>query len=131
MVQRQENKFVLDYRISIDTTSFGTFKGPLTVPMRSFTPADVVKACLISSRFPMVHGAPVHVGRPDRLGIGDLAKHDYGEPVGVPNNHIPVFWACGVTPHAVVTGMDMDLCITHAPSHIVVTDGRASEYCMS
>ena len=51
---------------------------------------------------PAVHGAPVHIGLPDAIGIGDLAKPDYGDAVPVAAGEMPVFWACGVTPQAAI-----------------------------
>ena len=80
----------------------GPFEGPLVVSMRPFAPADIPAATEISSRFPMMHGAPVHVGDPDELGISDLGAPDFGDPVHVDSDAVPAFWACGVTPQAVV-----------------------------
>ena len=70
--------------------------------MRPFKPADAIRAVQITSRFPSVHGAPVHLGHPQSIGIDDIAKPDYGDPVPVEADEIPVFWACGVTPQAVI-----------------------------
>ncbi len=91
------------YRTSIETVPAGRFHGPLVVSMRPMTPADAARAAEITSRYPPVHGAPVHIGEPQRLGITDLAAPDYGDPVPISENEIPVFWACGVTPQAVIT----------------------------
>jgi uncharacterized protein YcsI (UPF0317 family) len=40
---------------------------------------------------------------------------------------LPVFWACGVTPQAVITAARPELCITHAPGAMLVTDLRNAE----
>jgi uncharacterized protein YcsI (UPF0317 family) len=69
-----------------------------------------------------VHGAPVHVGLPEAIGIRDLAKPDWGDAVEVMPDELPVFWACGVTPQAVVMETKPDLCITHAPGSMLITD---------
>src|SRR5262249_35550993 len=74
------------------------------------------------SRYPTVHGAPVHVGDPEELGIGDLGAPDYGDRVEIRDGEIPVFWACGVTPQAVAAASRPELMITHAPGHMFVTD---------
>jgi uncharacterized protein YcsI (UPF0317 family) len=66
--------------------------------MRPFKAADAIRAVQITSRFPAVTARPVHLGRPDLIGIADLARPDYGDPVPVAEDEIPVFWACGVTP---------------------------------
>jgi uncharacterized protein YcsI (UPF0317 family) len=81
----------------------------------------------ITSRFPAVHGAPVHVGEPLTLGIGDVQQPDFGDAVPVRAGEAPVFWACGVTPQAVVMQVKPELAITHAPGHMFITDRRDSE----
>jgi uncharacterized protein YcsI (UPF0317 family) len=110
------------YRTSIPTVPAGPFRGPLVVSMRPLKPADAIRAIQITSRFPTVHGAPVHVGLPEAIGIRDLAKPDWGDAVEVMPDELPVFWACGVTPQAVVMETKPDLCITHAPGSMLVTD---------
>jgi uncharacterized protein YcsI (UPF0317 family) len=76
----------------------------------------------ITTRFPAVHGAPVHLGHPHLIGIADLARTDYGDPVPVQADEIPVFWACGVTPQAVIAAARLPFAITHAPGLMLVTD---------
>lgn len=114
------------YRTSIATAPAGPFHGPLVVSMRPLKPADAIRAVQITSRFPAVHGAPVHIGRPEMIGIRDLANPDYGDPVEVKDDELPVFWACGVTPQSVIAAMKPDFCITHAPGHMLVTDLKNS-----
>ena len=88
------------YRTSIATAPAGPFHGPLVVSMRPMTPENAIRAIQITTRFPAVHGAPVHIGKPELIGISDLMKPDYGEAVPVNEDEIPVFWACGVTPQS-------------------------------
>lgn len=114
------------YRTGIATAPAGPFHGPLVVSMRPLKPADAIRAVQITSRFPAVHGAPVHIGKPEMIGIKDLAKPDYGDPVEVKDDELPVFWACGVTPQSVIAAMKPDFCITHAPGHMLVTDLKNS-----
>lgn len=114
------------YRTSIATQPAGPFAGPLVVSMRPFKPADAIRAIQITSRFPAVHGAPVHLGLPEQIGIRDLAKPDYGEAVPVAADELPVFWACGVTPQAVIAAAKVPFCITHAPGCMLITDLRNS-----
>ncbi len=115
------------YRTSVPTAPAGPFHGPLVVSMRSFKPADAIRAIQITSRFPGVHGAPVHVGLPGSIGIRDLGKPDWGDAVDVPADELPLFWACGVTPQAVVAEAKPAFCITHAPGSMLVTDLRNSQ----
>jgi uncharacterized protein YcsI (UPF0317 family) len=110
------------YRTNIRCMPAGRFAGPLVVSMRPLAPADAIRAIQITSRFPSVHGAPVHIGLPEAIGIEDLATPDYGDSVPVGNGELPVFWACGVTPQAVIVEAKPDFCITHAPGSMLITD---------
>ena len=103
------------------------FQGPLVVSMRPFKPADVIRAVQVSSRFPTMHGAPVHVGFPEAIGIRDLGRPDYGEAVDVQKDELPLFWACGVTPQAVVEAAKVPFCITHYPGAMLITDLRNAD----
>jgi uncharacterized protein YcsI (UPF0317 family) len=114
------------YRTSIACNPAGRFHGPLVVTMRPYKAADAIRAVQITSRFPAVHGAPVHMGRPDLIGIPDLSKPDYGDSVPVHEDEIPVFWACGVTPQAAIAAAQLPFAITHAPGCMLVTDIRNS-----
>jgi uncharacterized protein YcsI (UPF0317 family) len=110
------------YRTSIDCSPAGRFHGPLVVTMRPFRAADAIRAVQITSRYPSVHGAPVHLGRPDLIGIHDLSRPDYGDAVPVAEDETPVFWACGVTPQAAIAQAKLPFAITHAPGCMLVTD---------
>src|SRR6266705_2046802 len=118
----EEGKNVPMYRTSIDTAPAGRFRGKLVVSMRPFKPADAIRAIEITSRYPRVHGAPVHLGRPDLIGIEDLARPWAGDPTEVREDELPLFWACGITPQSVLLDARPSLCITHAPGHMLVTD---------
>ena len=89
---------------------------------------DVIRAVEVTSRFPAVHGSPVHIGTPEEIGIQNLAKPDFGESVTVKEGEIPVFCACGVTPQLVAMSSKPDLMITHAPGHMFITDVKDSRY---
>ncbi|MGL5114397.1 MAG: putative hydro-lyase [Beijerinckiaceae bacterium] len=110
------------YRTNIACAPAGRFSGPLVVTMRPYKAADAIRAVQVTTRFPAVHGAPVHLGRPDLIGITDLAKPDWGDPVPVEDDEIPVFWACGVTPQAVIQAARIPFAITHYPGRMLVTD---------
>jgi len=112
------------YRTNIPCAPAGLFAGPLVVSMRPLKPKDAIRAIQITSRFPSVHGAPVHIGLPEAIGIGDLAKPDYGDAVPIESDELPVFWACGVTPQAVIAEVRPEFCITHAPGCMLITDLR-------
>ena len=118
----EQNLRVPMYRTSVACKSSGPFAGPLVVSMRPFKPADAIRAVQVTSRFPAVHGAPVHLGHPHLIGIADIDKPDYGDAVPVGPDEIPVFWACGVTPQSVIAAAKLPFAITHAPGVMLVTD---------
>jgi len=112
------------YITNRQTKGAGIMQGPLVVSMRPMLPSNIVKAVQITSRYPAVHGAPLHIGDPQALGIADLSQPDMGDAVDVWPGEIPVFWACGCTPQAVVMRAKPPLVITHAPGHMFITDWR-------
>ena len=117
-----EGRNVAMFRTSIPTVPAGPFAGPLVVTMRPLRAADAIRAVQITSRFPDVHGAPVHLGDPALIGIRDLARPEYGDAVDVKPDEIPVFWACGVTPQEAIRQARPEFCITHAPGSMLITD---------
>lgn len=116
------------YETTIDCEPAGRFSGRLVVSMRGIPEAQVEQAIEVSGRYPSVHGAPVHVGDPAALGIRDLMQPEHGDAPLLDPGDVPVFWACGVTPQAVVTASRPAFAITHAPGHMLVTDARDSDY---
>jgi uncharacterized protein YcsI (UPF0317 family) len=106
----------------------GRLRGPLVVSMRPVPAADVARTAAITALMPAVHGAPVHVGEPAALGIADLGKPDFGDPVAIADGDVPVFWACGVTSQAAVMRAKPPFAITHEPGHMFVTDARDTDY---
>jgi uncharacterized protein YcsI (UPF0317 family) len=108
---------------NIETKSAGPFSGPMVVSHRWVPRDKVVRAVQATSRFPDTHGAPVHIGDPSAIGISDISKPDYGDVWEQGNaDDVPVFWACGVTPQAVVMASKPELMITHFPGHMFITD---------
>ena len=116
------------YRTNIACKPSGPFAGPMTVSMRPLKPADAIRAVQITSRYPAVHGAPIHLGHPQSIGISDIAKPDYGDPVPIAADEIPVFWACGVTPQSVIAAAKIPFAITHAPGLMLVTDLQNKQF---
>jgi uncharacterized protein YcsI (UPF0317 family) len=110
------------YITDISCKPAGVFQGPMVVSMRPIPPDKVTQAVQITSRYASVHGGPIHIGDPSRIGIKNLKKPGFGDPVTIKKGEIPVFWACGVTPQAVVMKAKPDLCITHTPGHMFITD---------
>jgi uncharacterized protein YcsI (UPF0317 family) len=100
----------------------------MVVSMRPYLPEEIPQAVAISGRYPTMHGAPVHIGDPDLLGVMAMNDPEFGEPVEIAENQVPVFWACGVTPQAVAMSARPPLMITHSPGHMFVTDRLDTEY---
>jgi uncharacterized protein YcsI (UPF0317 family) len=124
----EEKRNVPMYRTNVPCASAGPFAGPMVVSMRPFKPAEAIRAIQITTRFPAVHGAPVHIDKPELIGIKDIAKPDYGDAVSIQPDEMPVFWACGVTPQSVILQSRPAFAITHAPGFMLVTDVRNSEF---
>jgi uncharacterized protein YcsI (UPF0317 family) len=116
------------YKTSIPTVPAGRFQGPTVVSMRPIREQDIVRAVQVTSRFPNVHGAPIHIGNPESIGIQNIDMPDFGDAVEIKAGEVPVFWACGVTPQAVAMESKPALMITHAPGHMFVTDLKSEDF---
>ena len=110
------------YVTSIRCEPAGRFAGPMVVSMRPIAMDMVAEATRITGQVPQVHGSPVHTGAPEAIGIKDISRPDFGDPVPIGKDEVPVFWGCGVTPQAVALEARLPLMITHSPGHMFVTD---------
>ena len=110
------------YRTNIECAEAGRFSGNMVVSMRPMLSADAIRAIQICTRFPSVHGAPIHFGDPDLIGIKDINHPEFGDAVTIRENEVPVFWACGVTPQVALERARPPFCITHSPGCMLVTD---------
>lgn len=117
-----DNHNVPMYKTNIDCVPAGVFHGPMVVSMRPMKPADAIRAVQITTRMPYVHGAPIHIGDPEAIGIKDINKPDFGDASVIRDGEVPVFWACGVTPQSIAMTTKPPLMITHAPGHMFITD---------
>jgi uncharacterized protein YcsI (UPF0317 family) len=118
----EEGKNVSMYITNRNCIPAGPFSAPLVVSMRPMTPEQAVRAVQITTRFHITHGAPVHIGDPEQIGINHIQQPEFGEPVSIRPGEIPVFWACGVTSALAATSTPLPLVITHAPGHMFVSD---------
>lgn len=115
------------YLSTLETTPHGPFAGPLAVTMRPLLPAAAIQAIEVTGRYPGVHGAPVHIGLPEQIGV-DLAKPwDSIGKTTVRDDELPVFWACGVTPQLAMARARLPIAITHTSAHMLVTDLRLED----
>lgn len=118
----EEGLNVSMYTSSIECVPAGPFSGPMVVSMRPIPMLQVAEAVRITGELPQVHGAPIHTGAPEAIGIRDLDSPDFGDAVPIHPDEVPVFWACGVTPQAVALAARIPFMITHSPGHMFVTD---------
>ncbi len=112
------------YRTNQPNVAVGPFGSTMVVSMRPLSPADAERAIAITSRYPDMHGAPVHVGDPAAIGIADVTQVDFGDAVPVEPGEVPVFWACGVTSQVAVEAARLPFFISHAPGKMLITDRR-------
>lgn len=124
----EQGRNVSMYVTARQCRSAGRLRGPMVVSMRPVPPEHLSTAIRESSLLPAVHGSPVHCGDPSGLGIEDLARPDFSDPVVAAPDDIPVFWACGVTPQAAVMVSRPPFAITHAPGRMFITDTRDEQY---
>jgi uncharacterized protein YcsI (UPF0317 family) len=116
----EEGKNVSMYITDKPCAPAGPFACPMVVSMRPMTPEQAVRAVQVTTRFHLTHGAPVHIGSPEAIGIRDMNKP--GDPVTIYPAEIPVFWACGVTSTLAALSASLPMVITHAPGHMFVSD---------
>jgi uncharacterized protein YcsI (UPF0317 family) len=124
----EQDRLVPMYRTNRQCRPAGRFSGPLVVSMRPIPAGLVATAVRVTAAVPAVHGAPVHIGAPESLGVANLNTPDFGAPVEVRSGELPVFWACGVTPQAALLESKIPFAITHAPAHMFVTDVPETAY---
>ncbi|WP_020468939.1 putative hydro-lyase [Zavarzinella formosa] len=121
----EQGRNVPMFNTGLECQAAGRFAGPLVVSMRPMLPMQALAASKICERFPRSHGGPIHVGDSSAIGIHDITKPDYGDPVDIRPGELPVFWACGVTPQAALMRAKLPFAITHAPGHMFLTDLRS------
>ncbi len=124
----EQGRNVAMFRTNRPLAPAGVFQGPMVVSMRPVQAARVAEAVLVTARFPAVHGAPVHVGAPESLGIRSLAQPDWGDAVDIRPDEVPVFWACGVSGLAALETVAPPFAITHAPGCMLVGDARDAAF---
>lgn len=115
------------FRTSLRCEPVGRFHGPVVVSMRAIKRSEVDRAVAVTGDLPFAHGAPLHVGDPAEIGIVDPSTPDWGDPMPLQDDEVPVFWACGVTPQAVLAEVRPEFAITHAPGYMFLTDLRVSD----
>ena len=124
----KELKNVSMYNTNVPLIPEGIFKGNLVVSMRPIKYNKVVDATIITAHYPKMHGAPVHIGYPELIGINNLNNVDYGDNIKVGEGEVPMFWACGVSPQNAILNAKLPIAITHVPGHMFITDLKDNYY---
>ena len=70
---------------SLSCVCFYCHKGAdMVVSMRPYSHGDAIQSSVITSRYPRVHGSPIHIGDPNVIGISKSLKNpDFGDPVTI------------------------------------------------
>src|SRR4030042_2310639 len=68
----EEEKNVSMYITNRHCRPAGPFSSPLVVSMRPLTRQQAVRATQVTTRFHLTHGAPVHFGAAEEIGLKDL-----------------------------------------------------------
>lgn len=118
----ENNTTVPMFKTNLACRDAGRYGGNLVVSMRALAPEQVGVARDICAKYPHAHGEPVHWGSPEAIGIGDLMRPDWGDPIELNPSDTPVFWACGVTSQNALERACPSLCISHKPGHMLITD---------
>ena len=118
----ENNTTVPMFQTNIYCVPAGRFSGKMVVSMRAIPTHQVDQVIAISDRYPLAHGAPIHIGTPAEIGIPDINQPQWGDPAPVDDGHIPVFWACGVTPQNAMRNAHIPVVITHKPGCMLITD---------
>lgn len=112
------------YETNRETSTVGAFAAALIVSMRPLRPADARRAVEVSERYPMLHGAPVHVGDPAEIGVDLQRPLDAIGSVDIAADEEPVFWACGVTTQLAIMQAQPSRAYTHVSGRMLVSDLR-------
>ncbi|XP_043929559.1 D-glutamate cyclase, mitochondrial-like [Protopterus annectens] len=116
------------FKTKVSCFTVGSFHCNLVVCMRPI-PEDKLNAVTqITHPLHDLHGAPLHIGDPGLLGIENLSRPDYGDPVQPQPGDVPVFWACGVSGvEAVRSTKTAALAFTHSPGCMFITDLKSEK----
>jgi uncharacterized protein YcsI (UPF0317 family) len=120
----EENVAVPMYITNIMTNPSGPFCGGVVASMRPIKRSMLPRAVEITAKVPNAHGAPIWIGDPEGIGITDINKPEFGDPVTIKKDEVPVFWACGVTAFVAAQNAKIDFMLTHNPGYVFISDVR-------
>ncbi|KAF4667169.1 hypothetical protein FOL47_003703 [Perkinsus chesapeaki] len=117
-----EGKNVAMYRTNIPNKVAGPFGGVLVVSMRPYKLNQISRVIEVTSKYPLAHGRPMHIGDGRMIGVDVTKPPDYGDRITLEKDDIYVFWCCGVTSATGALSAHPELLITHSPGHMLVLD---------
>ncbi|KRW99765.1 hypothetical protein PPERSA_07842 [Pseudocohnilembus persalinus] len=123
-----QQKNVSMYITNIEAQKSGMFQGKVVVSMRPIKKDQVDLVKKITEQFPTMHGGPIHIGEPEKIGIQNLKNPDFGDPVDIYEDEVPVFWGCGVTPQSALAQANLPVFITHSPGFMLICDAKEEMY---
>lgn len=118
----QQGKNVPMYNTKLKCRPAGCLKGNMVVSMKPIPALQVSKHIEITSKYTWAHGGPVTVGSAASIGIADISNPEWGDPIDIAPDEVPVFHACGVTPQSILMESKVPFAITHSAGHMFVTD---------
>ncbi|XP_040497468.1 D-glutamate cyclase, mitochondrial isoform X4 [Ursus maritimus] len=114
------------YKTTVPCAAMAGFCCPLVVTMRPI-PKDKLEKLVQATCSVGNKGQPIHIGDPELLGIKDLSKPDYGDPVACQPGDVPVFWPSQMTSLEAVSSCKTPLAFTSAPGCTVMTNLKDTE----
>jgi len=122
------------FTTNIPLIPVGLFRGTIAVSCKLFINThDLIRAIQISSRYPLFHGPPIHIGDPAVIGIKDISQPDVIHLAGqtaaghTSQGEIAAFWPCFGTVRGVAAKAKLPLMIVDYPLCNFVSDKLAEE----
>lgn len=110
------------YTSNIKCKPVGIFQPNMVVSMRAVPKHLVSTALAATINHDYCHGAPIHIGRPEDIGIQSVEESDIGFPVTLGKDEVPCFWACGITSAHALVSAKLPISFSHSPGCMFVTD---------
>ncbi|XP_003787035.1 D-glutamate cyclase, mitochondrial isoform X1 [Otolemur garnettii] len=112
------------YKTTVPCVTHAGFSCPLVVTVRAVPEDKLGKLVQASCSLGGERGQPIHIGDPGLLGIKELSKPDYGDPVVCQPGDVPVFWPSQLTSIGAVSSCKAPLAFVSTPGCTVMTDLR-------
>ena len=122
-------RFPGDYLTNLQCHPVGPFKGPMICSCRIYKNSyEAIKSVLVTARYPLAHGTPVHIGDPALIGVTDITKSDERatgadtSKEALQPGEIATFTPAGASGSPVARESKIPFMITHLPFYMFMTD---------